>query len=75
MNTGTLSEGTRSALDLLEAIGHLHGSERPDVGLSPYLLSAHSHARIDTGFTREGGMAVSNLHTMPLGHQAQAARP
>lgn len=71
MKPGTPSEGHYSAVDLLMAIGHLHGSERPDVSLRPYKLTAHSFARVDTGFTREGGMAVSNDHTMPLGHQAQ----
>ncbi len=71
MKPGDPSEGHLSALDLLMAIGHLHGSVRPDVSLSPYLLQQHRFARIDTGFTREGGMAVSNAHTMPLGHQVR----
>lgn len=75
MKPGTPSEGHYSALDLLMAIAPLEGSARPDVGLSPYLLEQHRFARIDTGFTRCGGMAVSNAHTMPLGHQAQQVRP
>ena len=71
MKPGTPSEGDRSALDILMAIGPLHGSERPDVSLRPYQLSPHRFARIDTSFAREGGMAVSNDHTIPLGYQAQ----
>lgn len=67
MKPGTPSEGHRSALDLTNAIGFLHGSTRPDVSLRPYLLTRHSFARIDTSFTCEGGMAVSNPHAMPHG--------
>ncbi|MGQ3001271.1 MAG: hypothetical protein ACT6UH_00555 [Hydrogenophaga sp.] len=74
MKPGTPSEGHRSALDLLMAIGPLHGSERPEVALSPYLLHKHRFARIDTGFTREGGMAASNPHIMPLSLRGEEAR-
>lgn len=64
--SGRLSEGTVSALDLLQAIGPLHGSERPDVGLRPYLLNAHSHARINTAFMPHDGIAVSHPRWMPV---------
>ncbi len=73
MSTRT-SEGTASALALLSRIDHLPGSARPDVGLSPYLLSRHRFARIDTEFAREGGMAVSNANTMPLGRAPMEQR-
>lgn len=71
MKPGTPSEGHYSALDLLMAIGPLHGSERPDVGLRPYLLTAHSHARVDTSFTPVDGIAVSHPRWMPAGTQAR----
>lgn len=64
MKAATQSEGTASALQILNAIGPLHGSERPDVGLSPYLLQSHSHARIDTSFMPRHGMAVSHRHLL-----------
>lgn len=68
------SEGTASALQILEAIGPLHGTDRPDVGLRPYLLDAHSHSRIDTSFTPVDGIAVSHPRWMPV-RAPSAARP
>lgn len=67
MKPGTPSEGSHSAQQLLDAIGPLHGSARPDVSLRPYLLTRHRFARIDTSFACEGGMAVSHPHAMPHG--------
>lgn len=69
MKPGTPSEGHYSALDLLMAIGPLHGSERPDVGLTPYMLTRHAFARVDTRNAPIGAMAVSAPWSLPYGHK------
>lgn len=74
MKTPSASEGTRSALHLLAMIGPLHGSERPDVGLTPYMLTRHDFAVVDTRNAPLGTMAVSNPSTVPFGHQRMEQR-
>lgn len=69
-----VSEGTISAARLWEAIRPLPGTEPPDVGLRPYMLTRHSHAQVDTRNAPAGTMAVSNPATMPLGNPSLEQR-
>lgn len=69
-----VSEGTVSALGIIDAIGFLHGSERPDVGLEPYMLTRHDFAKVDTSNAPRGSMAISNPYTVPFGHCAMEQR-
>ncbi|MDP1686858.1 hypothetical protein [Hydrogenophaga sp.] len=69
-----VSEGSISAARLWAAIRPLPGTVPPDVGLRPYMLTRHSHARVDTHNAPAGAMAVSNPATLPLGTRLMEQR-
>lgn len=72
--TPRASEGSISAAHIWAAIKPAPGTEPPDIGLRPYMLTRHSHAQVDTRNAPAGAMALSNPAITPLGNPVQEQR-